>query len=284
MAAKPPPSCPRCGYNQTGLVESWTDSCPLEGVCSECGLILEWRRVLNPVYGQPQWFVENIARPPWRTWLSTGVRALWPPRFWRDVRIEYPIQGRRLAGFAIAIIVFVHSLAYTAAVADVLLNSRWFSIGRVVTRPYDFLRDSRWDLLPATSLGALFTSVWLLGVPFAYLLLTDTLRQARVRVAHLWRGLTYALTGLCAILLVPIVLGAADDIAHATWGVWGLLWPGSFKWLFGVLVCWHLVFWHRFTAQYLRLTHPGVTAGLMLLVSGLFAAVITALGYLVHTR
>ena len=32
--------CPRCGYDQRGMVESWTLQCPLTGECAECGLAL----------------------------------------------------------------------------------------------------------------------------------------------------------------------------------------------------------------------------------------------------
>ncbi|MFG0304904.1 MAG: hypothetical protein ACF8Q5_01680 [Phycisphaerales bacterium JB040] len=37
--------CPYCRYDLSGIASSWTDRCPLRGVCSECGTALEWRRV-----------------------------------------------------------------------------------------------------------------------------------------------------------------------------------------------------------------------------------------------
>ena len=47
----PKTSCPRCGYDLAGVVESWNHaeslSCPLNGTCSECGLGFEWADVFR---------------------------------------------------------------------------------------------------------------------------------------------------------------------------------------------------------------------------------------------
>lgn len=276
MTATLTPSCPRCGYELTGTVQTWIEACPLEGVCSECGLTLDWRRVLNPIYGQPRWFAENINRPLWRTWLPTAARSLWPPGFWRDVRMEYPIQGARLMAFLAATVVFVHFVAYAKAGAQHLMG------GPLLVSPYGVIWNWNWYRFPPTVPSALFASVWLMTAPLAYLLLTDTLRQSRVKVAHLWRGLVYGLTGLGAVLLATTVLSAADAVIRSTWGPNPFFGRDIYGWLFAVLVCWHLVFWYPFTARYLRLGQPVLTATLMLVVSGLFAAIVAVTGYLVH--
>ncbi len=44
------PSCPRCGYDLPGTIASWTHSCPLRGVCSECGTNFDWVLVFNPKF------------------------------------------------------------------------------------------------------------------------------------------------------------------------------------------------------------------------------------------
>ena len=40
-------TCPRCGHEQRGVVQSWTHECPVEGVCSECGLAFRWAELLG---------------------------------------------------------------------------------------------------------------------------------------------------------------------------------------------------------------------------------------------
>ena len=40
-------TCPLCGYDQRGVIASWTDSCPLEGTCSECGHVFQWESLLS---------------------------------------------------------------------------------------------------------------------------------------------------------------------------------------------------------------------------------------------
>jgi len=42
---RPPPPrarCPHCGYDLSGGAAAWGESCPLEGVCSECGRRIRW--------------------------------------------------------------------------------------------------------------------------------------------------------------------------------------------------------------------------------------------------
>jgi hypothetical protein len=91
--------CPRCGYDLRGLVATWTDSCPLEGVCSECGLDLRWAEVLVPDKFEPRWCVEfaprrrSILRAAWRTLL----RSFRPWSFWGRLRMSLRIRWRRLA-------------------------------------------------------------------------------------------------------------------------------------------------------------------------------------------
>lgn len=43
-----PAVCPRCGYDLHGTIDTWTDACPLTGVCSECGLEFIWSEILCP--------------------------------------------------------------------------------------------------------------------------------------------------------------------------------------------------------------------------------------------
>ncbi len=83
--------CPRCGEDRSELAATWTDSCPLSHVCTECGLAFRWR---DAFAGAPRWWIE--ARPrlalhvltapflslaPW--WLWKRLPMAVPPRFVR---------------------------------------------------------------------------------------------------------------------------------------------------------------------------------------------------------
>ncbi|MCZ6834722.1 MAG: hypothetical protein O7G85_03015 [Planctomycetota bacterium] len=92
--------CPRCGYDQRGVVESWKDACPLKGLCSECGLEIEFAELLSSKIRKPKWNVEYGSRwvVPWRT-LLTLLTALWPSSFWRSLKMTHRPRWRRLILF-----------------------------------------------------------------------------------------------------------------------------------------------------------------------------------------
>ena len=114
--------CPRCGYDQRGVIDRWQDTCPMEGTCSECGLDFLWRDVLNPHFATPEWCVEFSRGVPRIavTILTTAAMTLRPWRFWRELRMSHPIHPRRLALFMIvvplaAVIVFSLTVGYATA-------------------------------------------------------------------------------------------------------------------------------------------------------------------------
>ena len=50
------PRCPRCGYDLGGAVRAWTDRCPLEMPCSECGYEMRLSLVMG-ADRPPKWFI-----------------------------------------------------------------------------------------------------------------------------------------------------------------------------------------------------------------------------------
>jgi hypothetical protein len=83
-------NCPRCGYDQRGVIASWSDSCPISNSCTECGLDIQWSEILNPIFAEPnKWFIEakSPLRGLARRMLGTFLMALRPWRFWREVRM-----------------------------------------------------------------------------------------------------------------------------------------------------------------------------------------------------
>ena len=98
--------CPRCGYDLRGLVATWEDCCPLEGVCSECGLTLRWAEVLVPEKLAPRWCVEfaRSRRDLPGACMATFVRSYRPWRFWTSIRMAYPVRGKRLAVYVLLLL------------------------------------------------------------------------------------------------------------------------------------------------------------------------------------
>lgn len=91
--------CPRCGYDQRGAMATWSESCPLQGTCTECGLTFHWCEVLRPEKFEPRWCVEfepKVRRIPIAA-LRTLRRSFWPWRFWSQLKMSDAIHGLQLA-------------------------------------------------------------------------------------------------------------------------------------------------------------------------------------------
>lgn len=109
--------CLRCGYDLRGVMESWTNSCPLDGTCSECGLKWEWAELISPTRRLPRWNIELSSRP-WspRVFLRTLFMQLSPWIAWRELRMEHAVRGSRLVGYAGRIVLMCILLWYGAYV------------------------------------------------------------------------------------------------------------------------------------------------------------------------
>ena len=95
--------CPRCGYDQRGVIESWRDACPLVGTCTECGLEFSWSEVLEPDKHEPRWCVEYAPRrrllpPPVR---RTIFRSALPWWFWSSLKMSHDIRWRRIVVYLV---------------------------------------------------------------------------------------------------------------------------------------------------------------------------------------
>ena len=103
-----PPSaalvCPRCGYDLRSEPERWTDACPVEGRCSECGLAFGWVDVFDPLRTPPRWCVEyaRIRGFPLAC-LRTLLGSALPWRFWSRLRMEMPVRDLRIAAYILTL-------------------------------------------------------------------------------------------------------------------------------------------------------------------------------------
>lgn len=109
----PPPCCPRCEYELTGEANRWHEQCPLEGICPECGLALQWRdvyQICNEWGSEVGWYAEHahsalgmLKRTP-----GTLLRLIFPHRYFRDMNHRREIRPLRLALWILLASVLVH--------------------------------------------------------------------------------------------------------------------------------------------------------------------------------
>lgn len=288
------PECPRCGYDLRGGVAAWRDSCPLDGVCPECGLRYEWRDVFKPERLSPRWsFEHGRDRLVWR-WVSTVARTLRPGTFWKRMRVESPVRVGRLVVMALAVV----------AVAHVLIAVMWGTIGYAQSRvgwragwlgivePWDSTLSLAINPYRSASAGApeplsimmMIVAGWGCGAGLPFLCLGPSLRLARVRRAHVLRAWACFVPTVAALVLCSGAFWTLHaHVLAAGWGGWWM-WRAQ-AWLVVMalpVAAWFWWWWRCFVSQYLRLSRPGLTSGLMLTVSGLCALAVAA--YMPGTR
>ena len=230
------PSCPRCGYDVSGVIGTWTDRCPLRGICSECGFDFQWVDVLRPELLRLGGFAEHAGSPGqairWgvRTWLW----ALRPWVFWRRVELRHaprvPAMGLWLAlsfapGLALTWLVGVllwMTYASPGQRADpAALLSPWLEL---VTPWLDrrWLWWNRWGkpFWHAVTLPLLMCSCFW---PLLLWVLGTTRARARVRIEHVVRAGVFGLSWLVPVLLVRV----ADYLFGLATLTADLLLPGS---------------------------------------------------------
>lgn len=91
------PRCPRCGYDQSGTVATWTDQCPCRGLCPECGLDFPWRDTLRRDFAQLPWFYEHARFLAPLPLIRSLLMAITPRRFWSRVSMSHTVRPTRLA-------------------------------------------------------------------------------------------------------------------------------------------------------------------------------------------
>ncbi|MBX3387994.1 MAG: hypothetical protein KF691_00920 [Phycisphaeraceae bacterium] len=222
--------CPRCGYDQTGVMSAWREACPVQGRCSECGLDFLWCDAVAPP--RCEGLVEH-ATTFWR-WSWWGVRTFartWRPmRFWNWLRMEYPPRVWK------AVVWFVCAMGILdVAIAAIMLASvaisQWRSGWRSFAEALDnaVTQTMRWE-------------TWLWWVPTRI----DEPYWNRPRLAaallrleigqYPWWLLPTLMT-LCVAPLMLVVLPwtrarAKVELRHvARWLVYSQsLWPVAFVW------------------------------------------------------
>lgn len=236
-------ACPRCGYNLRGVVETWKDSCPLDGTCSECGLAFAWREILSERVRPPQWCVEvGPVGSLRRTIPGTVLRVNRARLFWRSISMRLPLRWDRLVLLNVALLVAAYVLLCTmsAATTGAYLWKENASQGVTVTA--DEMKAIATSLvqpwspepigtitvawravpMPLRSPRELLMIIWTRGhigvvthlavgslvfMPLVFIVLPIARRRAKVRWAHIGRIALYT----PAVIFLPLaILFAAD--------------------------------------------------------------------------
>lgn len=120
--------CPRCGYDQRGVIAAWKEFCPIDGTCAECGLTFLWRDVLNPIDPVANWSVEQ-ARSwialPWRA-IRTLMMMAMPWRFWAQIQMHHPIRVAPIAAMYALIAVFIVAISISTEQPIMQPYKGWF--------------------------------------------------------------------------------------------------------------------------------------------------------------
>ncbi len=235
-------TCPRCGYDQSGIVATWEakGACPLDGTCSECGLVFRWCEVLNERLRITDRFYEHAARrhvypAAWRTWWW----AVRPARLWSKVGMHHEVRVARLLAW---LPVLLAPLWLAHGVPNVVSAGLWALEGRWIVTAWETATTAAWavcepfpvlyPLFGMSGSRSLVCVPWgirwagilppLLAASAMTLLILActpvTRRRSKVRVVHLARLYVYShawlvVFGLVALAQPLVTLGEAATVA-----------------------------------------------------------------------
>ncbi len=315
LASAVPPApatveCPRCGYDQRGEIARWTDACPLEGLCTECGLTFAWSRLY--INARHPWLFEHQwRRAPLRSALKTIGMCFRPFRFWRDIELTDRIQLAAILVLDLLLVAAwcVAGWQMTAAElwAQVLNNSNWLTM--LANRYPSLAKFDPWlqcqnwaidEAFPVVLLWLRSMLFWPLLFPVFFLLMPATLSRERVRLAHLARVMLYSIvavlaSGIVVICLEAYLISIQSHWADYSWGLWwhwramlircGLTASTSSTYIVDQFIppwfcatgAWTILWWTAASRRYLRLTQPTLTMVLLGIAAFLAGSIITAL-------
>lgn len=281
--------CPRCDYDVSGTPAAWTDRCPLEGRCTECGLTFGWAEMFDPIRAAPRWFFEASMRRHVRAMVWTAARTTLPWHFWDRIRITLPVRPARLIAMLLCVL-----LVGWAGVTLALGLSEWY-IGqggwvaplgfrlRMIpgylgdNSPWFLARPSRDDYDFACLAQPVLIACAV--IPGCFALLGDSLTRVRVRPAHLLRAGVCNAVGLLVLYAAFTLSRCAAGMAvhweyrrarrNSTLG--NLLWDFSDKEdLFAYIAsAWLLLAWLLTIRLYLRLPNALAVASAFMLIAAL---------------
>lgn len=288
------------------MIAAWDGVAPRRGLCSECGLELDWDDLLNPRHAFPPWFAETprFGTPQW--FLVRLVKTAWktrrPSRFWRSVRMEHGPSPAAMAACAVLGVLggYVGVMAISISVsliALVLRMQRGWGAGAARGLPSFFSLEAvggafleplahgptRWYFSRRTPLGPLDVHIAVLMLmlavmPLTFALLPQTRRRFKVLPRHVARVGVYSFPVAAALLCVFTVAAAAwslfaslmrrlAGVAVNEWPV--LAWFERHSILLAAVpvLLWMLWWWRCGLRHYLQVPRAGSTAVLLACLS-----------------
>ncbi len=224
------PACPRCGYDLSAGIDKWVETCPVGGVCPECGLDYRWGDLLDPQRRVPAWFYEHARDARVSAAIVTVVRIGLPWRFFEDVRLHHRVRVARLVWLILAVAVLSQialgvsagALSYGSELAFARLRAQLPAGVQYQPTPESFYRPALTPQTPEIWIGEL--SLGFEGGPYAPLLaiawaapvllffvLTDTMRMAKVRFVHLVRVGAYSLVPALLLMQMEFLVMYGED-------------------------------------------------------------------------
>lgn len=128
--SKPPqstPICPKCAYDQSGEIATWSTQCPTQGTCPECGIDLIWADIFDPSRVSLDWYTEHASTK--RAMLRRTTPTLWklliPNHYWREVGVHTQICFWPLTRWLVLLAIFIHTLAIVPVAMGELQFNLW---------------------------------------------------------------------------------------------------------------------------------------------------------------
>lgn len=269
--------CPLCEYNLRGLVEPR---------CPECGHTFEWNRLLDPTQRLHPWLFEHHPRHKIWSFLMTTLGQLSPRRFWTSLHPAMPSRPRLLVLFWL-VSAFLAMLTLSRPLAEAWSETaQWSNSERQRMR---LPQNQAWRQHVAQQYGSVeqyldlvsplppslrfFEAMWqdnvtlrlLITAYVAYagwpwiaaltlMIFRASMRQARVRFAHVMRCVIYS-ADITPVLFVFLVAGVAPAINRTL----GMIPYDSFErlaWFVAGSGAYAMVSWRLIRAYQLYLRFP----------------------------
>ena len=281
--------CCRCGYDLRGVVSAWTDRCPIDGVCAECGLQFQWAELLSETIGGPGWCLE-FARSHWdflRRAAKTLAMTFRPWSFWGTLRMQHPVRWRPLVVYIAAIVIAFYVMFCLGQGA--LAFQQWYG-WRNPTFPIVPVHYSTYEIFHAALLPlsdrapapaaapALYlffsprdlclhywSSLFKLGLgfllfhalcPAGFLALPISQRMTKVRWSHVIRAAVYGVALMVpagVLAAVASALSGTELFNPSTAGRWLLLLAAMAT---VAVLPMEIVWWSVASGRYMKLRHP----------------------------
>ncbi len=247
------PTCPRCGYDQSGVAAAWRGSCPVEGRCSECGTGFAWADLFDRRRQTSWWYVEHAegVRSAVARTGPTLARVLPPWAFWRRITVQVDTRPGVLAWWLLGWVIAFHLLtapfvglflAGASRVGDSTVRALWeltrttgwrhLRADAVNGLCWPFYTDPEtgfWSVNAEASAAAPYLGALWVGTAWMLLLtvLPTTRRLAKLRLAHQWRAWCLSAAVILPVAGVVRVLAAAYEhfwIEALAWAATALTW------------------------------------------------------------